>query len=326
MALSRVVWQRWVAAVHLCLSACAAQADTAAIAQRTEAAWRAWMETADVTRGGLALTYRGAVVHEAVLDASPGQAFDLASLSKAVTGLCIRALVDEGVLGYDDLVGETLRPGQGALSGVTVAQLLTHAGGIWPDSTQGPMEDWRGEIPSRTDYVTNTVLNRTDQTGDVGTFTYNNENYAVLAEVIEAVVQQPYREACRDRVLEPLGAPVAEPSPKTGSFDAWGGWAMPLADYARLHARGFAGTDPFATPHVDMGGGAHYGLGTVFRSFGEGHNFWHFGLLCFTDEGFGSYAVLFANGWGAVVAHNRCLGAQDAFALDGALVRGVFGP
>ena len=307
-----------VRALAICLiwlGACAASADQAAIARAAEQAWRGWITSVGADVGTLALTYRGKVVQTVGLGTEPGTLVPLASLSKAITAQCVRMLVDEGVLAYDTRVKDHL----GGLPGVTVADLLTHRAGLWPDSTQGAMASWRGERASRTGHVARAVLQRDAQQGTPGTFRYNNENYAVLADLIAKATGQPYRMACRKRL--PAGL---RPDAEFGAFDGWGGWAMAVGDYARLHAALYRDTDPLAAPHAPMGGGAYYGLGMVFRPYQGGFNHWHFGLLCFTDGGFGTFAVQWENGWGAAAYHNRCLDWDTTIKLDTLLSRAVY--
>ena len=74
-----------------------------------------------------------------------------------------------------------------------------------------------------------------------------------------------------------------------------------------------------------MGGGAFYGVGMIQRAFQGGHNFWHFGLLCFPNRAnAGSYAVSYRQDWRIVAAFDGCVSFEHLFALDAALSGAVF--
>ncbi len=108
---------------------------------------------------------------------------------------------------------------------------------------------------------------------------------------------------------------------------------MSPGDFAKLHAAWFAstqqvGTQPSAFPHVDIGGGAFYGLGTFFRQLDAGNTFWHFGALCFAHEGIsrGSYAVSWFGDWTAVALYDACIDYDAMRELDQALTSALLGP
>lgn len=57
-----------------------------------EQAWRSWMGKSDKRSGGLVVLHGGRVVREAAVGAvRPGASAPWASLSKAITGVCIAA-------------------------------------------------------------------------------------------------------------------------------------------------------------------------------------------------------------------------------------------
>lgn len=300
-------------------------ADDRAAALRIEAAVAAWLAETPARSTALAVTYRGRIVH--LGGNHPGRRFELASLGKAITAACVGALVREGRIGFDDtlggLLGAQIPP---VLRGISIAELLTHSAGLWPDSTQKDMPRWLGSPGARHGDVLARVIARGRRGGMPGKFRYNNENYALLGEVIARAAGEPYRTACADRVL--TGLLSARVSPRMGAYDAWGGWQMTVADYARFHARTFASAPaPQNLPHVPAyGPGIFYGMGTNWRAFGAGHNFWHLGLLCMGGGEAGAYAVLWSNGWGVTLAWDACVPWEAFIDLDTALARAVFQP
>jgi len=312
--------------VWLALWAGVAAAQNAEVPARIEAAFADWLETRGVNTNALAVTYRGKVVH--LGGNAPTQRFEMASLGKAITAACLTNLSRAGRLSLDDTLADHLdRPLPPKLAALTLSGLLTHSAGLWPDSTQKDMPQWLGDPRPRHADVLTRVLTRGKPGKPSGKFRYNNENYALLGEVIARASGQSYREYCHASVLAPY--PSARVSPGMGAFDAWGGWQMTVSDYARFHARTFAPRtqNPATLPHAPAyGPGIFYGMGTTWRAFGAGHNFWHLGLLCMEDGQAGAYAVLWENGWGVTLAWDACVPWEAFFELDAALTSATFEP
>ena len=151
------------------------------------------------------------------------------------------------------------------------------------------------------------------------------------ALVIEEGTAQSYDSACRDAVLDPLDI-TARVSEISAISLPWGGWAMPLDNFALWHAHWFgpdtdAGSDPLSLPHIEIDTGLYYGLGTFFRTLDRGNVFWHFGALCFPGRAeAGSYAATFFGDWTVVAAYDACVDQTAMFALDTAVVGALFGP
>ncbi len=95
-----------------------------------------------------------------------------------------------------------------------MAQLITHSSGIAPDSTQGLLGLLRDMHKTLGARVTATALARTpfEKQG----YFYNNENYAILGEMVAVAVGQTYQEACSARVLDPAGIHSAQVSRSMG--------------------------------------------------------------------------------------------------------------
>ncbi|MEM9436510.1 MAG: serine hydrolase domain-containing protein [Pseudomonadota bacterium] len=240
----------------------------------------------------------------------------LASLSKALTAVCVRALVSEGKLSYDTQVSEYIA---GAELGLSVAHLLTHSGGLWPDETQERMWDWVNDPMDRHPDVAEAALPR--KRSELGSYRYNNENYAVLGAIIEAVTGESYQQACNTRVVEPLALQSAQRSPRYGAFLPWGGWEMSARDYAIFAESSFSGVDPATAPNIAAGGGARYGLGSLYFEAEGIRITWHTGLLCFGSiDGAGAYFVQVSPGYSVAVTFEGCPGEGALAALDQALL------
>ncbi|MFP7673530.1 serine hydrolase domain-containing protein [Marivita sp. S0852] len=227
---------------------------------------------------------------------------DLASNSKAITALCVASLVDDGLLRWDMPLAEAVQ--QDAFD-ANLAELVTHSAGIGQDTTQLRMGFWLNEDTPRHAHVTDLVLERRQQKGTRGTFSYSNENYALLGRIIELASGQTYEDACRARVLDPAGVSGAL-SPRFGAFGAWGGWRMTMQDHATLlyhwfGSQGRGGADLLTRPHIQRADGRYYGLGMNYATERNGLRLSHAGALAFPfGPKTGAFAVVYP--FGAVVA------------------------
>ena len=311
-------------ALIACLMAPAADAD---VAVKLEAAFRGWVAEVGAERATMTIWRSGVEQGNAAVGMEPDTPVELASLSKAVTGLCAAHLIQTGVWTKQTTSREVLGKGPADL---TVEALLTHSAGIGPDQTQVLMALWLDTEEDRAVLATETALKRKEQTATKGSYAYNNENYAVLGAMISAQMGTPHHRYCANAVLIPAGVTTAQPSARTGGMASWGGWTMSVQDYARLMywaygPGGMIGRAPDRWPQADMGGGAYYGVGMTQREFRGAMNYWHFGLLCFGDKlQAGSYAVSWMGDWSVVVAYDRCTDWEDMVALDSVLAQAVF--
>jgi len=258
------------------------------------------MEKTQRTRGGLVVMHAGRPVHEATTGGlALAASVPYASLSKAVTGVCIATLIQRGTLSFETRISKALertmmRTGQPVdprLLEVTVSELLVHRGGFGASiGSDGDMANWlRRNSGGRTafDEQLPWLFARRLQYAPGERFEYSNANYLVLGAIIEEAAGQPYERYCKEAVLTPLGARDAMLDPAWRILSSYGGWRMPLADYARFY-RAFAQDNAAIGPRArqwrmspegkQAGGGAHYGLGTFVRPTPRGGgNFWDAG-------------------------------------------------
>lgn len=287
------------------------------------AAFRHWAAGQGAEQTAIAVVRDGAVLFQDNADVPS----DLASNSKAITALCVAALVSDGRLDWDMTLSEAL--GQSAPEG-TLAELVTHSAGIAPDSTQLRMAFWLNEDEPRHAHVTQIVLDRRRQKGTRGEFRYNNENYALLGRIIELAAEAPYEQTCQRHVLAPAGVQAAL-SPRFGGFAGWGGWRMTMADHARLIAHWFGpdspfGAEPQAAPYVARGGGSFYGLGMNYVRQEDGVRMSHAGAIAIPfGPKTGAYVVRYPDGTVVATAYDVAVARPDRFrALDRALSEALF--
>jgi len=271
-----------------------------------ETAWRAWMTKSGRTTGGLAVMHGGRLVHEAAMGReAPGAAVPLASLSKAVTGVCVAGLIDRGRLAFDTPLSQALArtfarlgaPADPRMQGITIGQLLVHRAGF--DRAEGDPVTGRLATYLRTATATRPsfdeqmkwVLRGRLPLAPGERYVYTNATYLMLGAVIEEASGQGYESYCRNTMLAPLGVRSAALDPAWRILASYGGWRMPLGDYGRFY-QVFASGNPAIGPAArrwmispegkEVGGGVHYGLGTMVRPTPGGGNFWHWGGWTFT--------------------------------------------
>lgn len=281
-------------------------------AGRAAAFFEGWIAEQDVP--GAMVVLRGREVVASVEERrAVSEPMEMASLSKAITGVCAYTLTEDGTMVWDETPNMLLGRGPE----VSLGALVTHSGGVWPDGTQnlaGVLRFYRGEDASG---VEARIHDRPLQTPK---FRYNNENYALVSLMIEAATGKPYEAVCRPRALAPAGVSAAGPSPITGATLAWGGWQMSLADYGAFHSFWFGEAGDIRahvdrlpkTPHLKL----FYGPGSFFAGPPDARVFWHFGGLCIPGSvNAGSFAVTFASGWTVVAGYDACLADEDASSL-----------
>jgi CubicO group peptidase (beta-lactamase class C family) len=319
-----------------------------------EQAWRGWMGKHGQRTGRMVVLHAGQPVREvATGQAVVGAPVPLASLSKAITGVCIANLIDRGRLSFDTPLSQALArtfarigtPADPRLLQVTISQLLVHRAGFNGKEDAEPLGAYlRTNTAQRTAFDTQlkwllpVMLSSTPG----ARYTYSNAGYMVLGAVIEEASGRDYESYCREAVLLPLGARGAALDPAWRIMASYGGWRMPLADYGRFY-QAFALGNPAIGPQArawmmspagkQVGGGGHYGLGTFVRPTAVGGgNFWHWGGWTYTmprayDGPLRTSYSTFAVRWGAmdvnvVVSTEPALGEDGGQnELDGALSR-----
>ena len=322
------MWTRGIACFSavwsLSVSASAQESDTQASAERAVAAFETWLET-NKTTGVIALVRDGAVVRVEGIGRDPQAAVELASLSKSITGICANELVSQGKIAWPDTIDMRL----GVALDIGFDTLLTHQSGLEFDGTQATMPLWLDKSDTdRSSDVMDAVAARGAQ-GDVGVYSYNNENYALAGLMIEAAAGRSYQDVCTEVAIDPAEV-AAMPSARAGAFLPWGGWSMRAEDFALWHAHWFAAEDgiardPKALPYATLDDGLYYGIGTTFRTLPRGNTFWHYGALCFPGRlSTGSYAATVFGDWTAVAVWDACVDWPAMFAVDQAIWGAIY--
>jgi CubicO group peptidase (beta-lactamase class C family) len=149
---------------------------------------RAWMQRYHVPTSSLAVMKDGALAGSFGYGGwEPKQMHRLASLSKAITGVCIARLAQQGRLAFSDKLGTLLaktfqrlgEPVDPHFNSITIEQLLTHRGGLAldvPPMIVVPTETMEDRF--RTVLATKLVYNPGTSKG------YSNIGYLTLGMVV----------------------------------------------------------------------------------------------------------------------------------------------
>jgi CubicO group peptidase (beta-lactamase class C family) len=178
---------------------------------------------------GIAGIEDGAIAWTAGAGGGDDALFQAGSLSKSVTAAVVLELVRRGELDLDTDVDERLSswsPASGAA--ITLRHLLGHTAGVnvpfYPGYPQGApvpslLQSLEGVEPATTPAVT------VDAKG-AGRFRYSGGGYAVVQQLIEDVRGEPFAEAARQAVFDPLGmerSSFRQP-PEQLRSPAWADW------------------------------------------------------------------------------------------------------
>ena len=220
--------------------------------------------------------------------------FRIASISKTITSITLLQLVEAGVVGLDDEVGQLIAdqlgvtPSNGARR-LTVRRLLNHTSGFSKYDTQ-----FFRKGADSCDDAARTGMQRG---AGGGGYTYSNMNYCVAGVLIEALTGTTYTTAAYEQVLTPLGlsgmrlANTYDPGPQEvlhattagrnymETLGAAGSWIATPSDLVTIldsldHSTpGFKPLEPdmvqlMATPGGSTFGQRGYGLGLI--SYGDG--------------------------------------------------------
>jgi D-alanyl-D-alanine carboxypeptidase len=136
----------------------------------------------------------------------PDARFRAGSITKTFVATVIVQLVDEHRVDLDDRLSRYVRATP--WGDVTLRQLLNHTGGV-PDYAQAAgFTDDLLDRPARqwtTTEVLDLVADRERDFAPGTAYAYSNTDYILLGQVIESVTGQPWAQAVRQRVIDPLG-------------------------------------------------------------------------------------------------------------------------
>lgn len=131
----------------------------------------------------------------------------LGSITKSFTALLVARLAEQGVISWDDRLGDVLPDVPDVVQAVTYADLLTHRAGL-PANESRLRSLWQMMFPGtatvtqqRATYVA-AVLKRARAPGE---FLYSNAGYVTVAAMIETVTGEPWETLIAREIFAPLG-------------------------------------------------------------------------------------------------------------------------
>lgn len=278
-------------------------------ADKLIAGWQNWVNEHNITQAAIAVSHDGELVAKAGVGRSPDDPAPIASLSKAITGICVAKLVELGQLTYQDPVKKHAPQLD---TDASIGSLLIHASGFANDVTQRHPDRYPGRDREYLEWVAQKEISkgRDPKAG----YSYNNANYAMLGVVVRQLTDKTYEEACQELVFEPIGVKRAGLNPDWRIMSAWGGWKISPVEHLKFVNAYFGndhvvGMPPEELPHHEFDGPLRYGMGYLFRTGRHGGtNFWHDGkwhVVTDTENTqFGAYFVRFDNGWAVSMSHN----------------------
>jgi len=137
--------------------------------------------------------------------------FTIASIGKMFTAVAVAQLADAGDLSFDDPVGAYVDGLEREVAAATVGELLSHTSGLGESIEDGIVSE-------------------------VGTWSYTNAGYDLLARTVEAVSGQPFDSYLDARVFEPAGMSSTQLSSdrEPGDPQGWGGETSTAGDLLRF--------------------------------------------------------------------------------------------
>lgn len=293
--------------------------------------WQKWVNANNAGASSIAIGYQGQQVFADGLARSANDAMPVASLSKAITGICIAKLVDAGELTFETKISELVSE---LKSDATIARLLTHSSGFKADVTQSSLRWVKDRTLESLELVSLREVEKNKGNVSDKSYHYNNANYQMLGWAISKITTKPYEAACNDLVLKPIGIVGAKLYNKWRMMAAAGAWKISASDYlkfvnAYFSKKGVMDIKPETLPNTGFSWGGYYGLGTFYRPVkNSGYHFWHFGSWDWRkageEETFGAYFVRWDNGWSVSINYDIAPNFDNAIALDQSLSRAAY--
>ncbi|MGH1577663.1 serine hydrolase domain-containing protein [Planktotalea sp.] len=246
-----------------------------------EGIWRDWMKRNGVEKSAMSLSKGGDILKSAGVGREPDRAYPLASLSKAITAICLNEVLSAHEFDWSSTIGElaavlsqeNITPAK-EMKSLTLAEFARHKSGLPRIVHQRKTALRKSNLPPQ-GAMTRAALSVPENFGKRGDFLYSNANYAVLGSVAAALTGKSYGDTCKEEVLAPIGIKDAVADMRGG----YGGWSMSSDDYARFASHWFelekVNARQFAKGGMPIRGSYGFGSGITTRENGRYYS--HFG-------------------------------------------------
>jgi len=266
----------------------------------------------DITQSTISIGQNGKILSTVDAGRSAELAYPVASLSKAVTAMCLNKLLPTTPYTWDTPLSEltpvwdnlNMAP-HAELAKLPLSALVTHTSGlprrIDPAKTGPQGRNFYTQINfARTALRDPTLLNPDRK------HLYSNVGYGLLGQIIEGMTGQPYGDYCGTTIMAPAGATSAQiggPMWATGGF---GGWSITASDYARFIMYWYAADRPWVKTPQNYPLDRASGMGlSVYNYYDNGrHMFYHSGLWRSKKQSRQNGALFLANTTGTVFVAN----------------------
>jgi CubicO group peptidase (beta-lactamase class C family) len=307
-------------------------------ADRMENAFMGWVSKYSIESASLVVVRDGATLLKVGRGKSAtNHAVGVASLSKAITGVCILKLVEGRKLQFEAQLGAVLAdrlqkhpPKDERAKGITIGQLLTHSSGITNDPSQGSaFNQFQPFDNPSMDRQLEVALSVPLGNAPGSRYFYNNMNYAALAVVIETVTGERYGDYCGREVLKAAGVNDATLKWEWASRGAYGGWKISPEGYAKFldyfdPSMKLMNTPPAEWPKFETPDGGLYSIGINMRR--NRTDFFHYGDFTWTNPAasYGGFYEMWHQGVRFVVTYSPNISHAVVDELDAALYRAAF--
>lgn len=258
------------------------------VAESVDGAVTAWMKAYHIADAEVAVALHQNLVASYDHGWKPTERHPIASLSKAITGVCIAGLVDGRRLALTDTLGSVLSgyfkrnnsanaPKDPRFTAITIDELLTHRAGLVKNAFDDKNDH---SVSASFKTATQTML----EFAPGSTTSYSDSGYLILGYIAQVLGNQAYSNVC-GKVFTRLGLPA-----NAGMIDDTlvarapnGGWDISAQDYARFlyafdNQSGVLG--PTTRRWLDaLPGKVSYALGVYMKRTARGIQYYHDGLL-----------------------------------------------
>ncbi len=137
---------------------------------------------------------------------TPATVFHVASVSKQFTAFAIAMLADRGYLSLDDDVRKHMPEFPDFGDTITLRHLIHHTSGLRDQWELLAMAGWRLDDVITKEHIMKMLQHQRELNFSPGEeYLYSNMGYTVLAEIVERVSGQPFKDWTYDNIFEPLG-------------------------------------------------------------------------------------------------------------------------
>ena len=269
--------------------------------------FNSFLQRNEIKDGAIAISFKGKLVGTAGHGRTADKPARVASLSKAVTAVCVMKALEPSKYTVKTTLREIM-PNRLShvdaksdyFSTISIEQLLTHTTGIRFNHLNQQGNSIGRYAHKHMDWQFRNIFNYQPKKQVTKKFNYANANYLILGMVIEKLTNTQYETYCSEAVFSPLGIKTAKLSTRWPILHSYGGWELSAADYLRFVDHYY--TNDWRSRFFSAGnfkpadaGTKKYGLGVWMRESVAGTTFWHSGSFAWkTKERTASFASFFA--------------------------------